>query len=1007
MIENESLTGLEIAVIGMAGRFPGARDIDEYWENIKNGVECIHFFSEEELEKKGIPPEVCNRPDYVKSDGGILESVEYFDADFFGYTTTEAELLDPQLRLFHECSWEALEDAGYDPGSYEGLIGLFGGAEDNNEWREKVLLSTTDINAKYTHVLLSSKDFVSARVSYKLNLKGPVYAIVTGCSTALTSIHLACRSLLGGECDMALAGGVYVHMPPGPGRIYQEGMLQSRDGHVRTFDAKASGTVFSSGIGIVVLKTLEDARADNDHIYAVIKGSAVNCDGNRKVNFTAPSVKGQAEVIRAAYQAADVDMETIGYLETHGTGTQLGDPIEINALKQAFNTNPGWKCPIGSVKTNIGHLDVAAGAASFIKTVLILKHKLIPPSLNFETPNPKLELEKSPFYVNTQLQELKRNGAPRRVGVSSFGFGGTNAHAVLEEAPEGTRGLAPLPEEAPQSVIGEIKRDREYQLILLSAKTPSALEKMTENLVNFLKENRVNPGNPVNPGQNPVVNLADAAYTLQVGRQPFRHRRMCVCSNPGEAVHALPSSPQGEASEDPPMVFMFSGQGSQYVNMGLEIYRSEPVFREHMDHGFDILKSLTGKDFKTIFYPDADSPDIDNIQEQMNDAHNSGPIKFIFEYSLGKLLMHWGIRPHAVMGHSFGEYTAASLAGVFSVRDALELALFRGELMLRTPPGGMMSIPLGQEQLGPYLETHPDISLAAVNSSSLCFVSGPPGALEDLEKNLQEKGIESMRINFPRAAHSHMMISITGEFEKKVRAVKLQEPTIPFISGLTGDWASPGEITRPAYWAKHLEQPVRFCQGVEKLLKEPGCIFVQVGPDKGLPLFVNRHNHLKPGTLVINLVKHKKDNVSDMVYLLQQVGALWLQGVKIDWPAFYASQQRQRVSLPTYPFEGKRYWIDIDISAVVSDFFSRGQLKKRKDVSHWFYTSSWKRAPLVPAPTGATRETTPCLIFTDAGELGTRFARKLEEKGQAVIMVKPGKGFEKENPQVYRINPTE
>jgi phthiocerol/phenolphthiocerol synthesis type-I polyketide synthase E len=1012
MTGDNTLTGLEIAVIGMAGRFPAAQNIHEYWENIKNGVECIHFYSEEELEKAGVSPGVYNHPDFIKSDGGLLERMEYFDADFFGYTPTEAELLDPQLRLFHECAWEALEDAGYDPGSYEGLIGLFAGAEDNNEWREKVLLSTTDWNSKYTRILLSSKDFISARVSYKLNLKGPVYAIATGCSTALTAIHLASRSLLGGECDMTLAGGVYIHLPSSPGRIYEEGMLQSRDGHVRSFDAKASGTVFSSGVGIVLLKPFEDARRDGDHIYALIKGSAVNSDGNRKVNFTAPSVKGQAKVIKAAYLAAGVEMDTIGYLETHGTSTLLGDPIEINALKQAFDTNTGWKCPIGSVKSNIGHLDVAAGVASFIKAVLILKHKLIPPSLNFEIPNPKLELEKSPFYVNTGLKELERNGTPRRVGVSSFGFGGTNVHAVLEEAP-----FAQSAERKAQSALSQGRagvsppgKSREYQLILLSAKTATAPDKMTQNLVEYFKKNLLNQGNhenPVNPGQNPGLTLADVAYTLQLGRQPFQYRKACVCSNFDEAVRELPASPQAEAAEDPTVVFMFSGQGSQYVNMGLEIYRGEPVFQEHMDHGFEILKSLTGKDFKAILYPGQDTSDLDKNQQQMDDAHNSGPIKLIFEYSLGKLLMHWGIRPHAVIGHSFGEYTAACIAGVFSIQNALELALLRGKLMLRTPPGGMMSVPLGQEQLGPYLETHPDISLAAVNSSSLCFVSGSPGALEHLEKDLLGKGIECMSINFPRAAHSRMMKSITGEFEKKVRTIKLHEPTIPFVSGLTGDWSSPGQITDPGYWARHLEQPVRFCQGIEKLLKESGCIFVQVGPDKGLPLFVNRHLCLKPGTLVINIVKHKKDQVPDMVYLLQQVGSLWLQGVKIHWPAFYANGQRQRVSLPTYPFEGNRYWIDIDIPAIISGIFSRGRLKRRENVSDWLYTSSWKRCPLAQEPGGDTHERTPGLIFCDALELGSRLAGKMAGQGWEVIMVKPGEKFDRVNPQVYCINPTE
>jgi amino acid adenylation domain-containing protein len=1006
MMENEPLSGLEVAVIGMAGRFPAADNIHEFWENIKNGIESFQFFSEEELEKSGVSPGLYNHPDFVKSNGGFLQGIEYFDADFFGYTPTEAELLDPQMRLFHECSWEALEDAGYDPETYEGLIGLFAGAEDNVEWRKRVLLSSTETASEHTRLLLSNKDFVSARVSYKLNLKGPVYAIVTGCSTAMTSIHLACRSLLNGECDMAMAGGVYVHTFSPMGCIYEEGSLFSRDGHLRAFDARASGTVFSSGVGIVVLKILEDARADNDHIYAVIKGSAVNSDGNQKVNFTAPSIKGQAEVITAAYQAAEVDPETIGYLETHGTGTPLGDPIEISALKQAFNMDPGWRCPIGSVKTNMGHMDTAAGVIGFIKTVLVLIHKQIPPTLHFEIPNPKLELEKTPFYVNTELQELKRNGAPRRAAVSSFGFGGTNAHVILEEAP--------IAQSAGRKAHGALSKGRggvsppdqwrEYQLILLSAKTETALEKMTENLVEYFQHHLLNHDNHVNP-VNPGLTLADAAYTLQVGRQPFRYRKMCPGSNLDEVIQALPASPVTKVNEDPPLVFMFSGQGSQYVNMGLGIYRSEPVFREEMDHGFDILKSLTGKDFKAIFYPGPDSPDIDNIQEQMNDAHNSGPIKFIFEYSLGKLLIHWGIRPHALMGHSFGEYTAASLADVFSVRDALELALIRGELMLHTPAGGMMSIPLGQEQLSLYLETHPNVSLAAVNSSSLCFVSGPPGPLQRLEKELQEKGIECMPINFPRAAHSHMMKPITAEIEKKVRTIKLGEPTIPFISGLTGDWVSPGEITDPTYWAKHLEQPVLFCQGIENLLKEPGSIFVQVGPDKGLPLFVNQHRLLEPGTLAINIARHKKDRLGDMAYLLQQLGTLWHRGVEIDWTAFQAGSGQHRVSLPTYPFERKRYWLDVDPYAVLSGIFSRGRLEKRKHVPDWLYTSSWKRCPLPGKSTGHLHNRSPILIFSDNCRLGTRLAGKLEENGRELIMVKPGKRYEKENPRGYRINP--
>ncbi|MGD2087712.1 MAG: SDR family oxidoreductase [Candidatus Aminicenantes bacterium] len=980
---HDDFTGLEVAVIGMAGRFPGARNIYEFWENIKKGVECLRFFSDEELEDAGVPREVYKNPDYVNTCGGVLEDFEYFDAAFFDYTPSEAEMLDPQVRLFHECSWEALEDAGYYPASYKGLIGVFAGAEDNTDWKAKLLFSGADSGTYFTKIFMSNKDFVSARVSYKLNLNGPVYSLATGCSTALVAIHLACRSLVGGECDMALAGGVYLRMPTEEGYMYTEGMLASADGHVHAFDANASGTVFGSGVGAVLLKPLENALEDNDHIYALIKGSAVNNDGNRKVNFAAPSIKGQTQVIREALKVAGIDPASIGYIETHGTGTSLGDPIEMNALTQAYNPYMKNKCPIGSVKTNIGHLDVAAGVVGLIKTVLMLKHKKIPPSLNFNVPNPEIDFENSPFYVNTQLQEWQNNSRPLRSGLSSFGFGGTNVHAILEEAPK--RELA--------------AGGREYQIITLSTKTPTSLEAATEKLGAFLRE-------------HPDTNLADAAYTLQVGRQAFPYRRMFVCKNIDEAIHTLLAPgdtalldgeemhTQLSTGEERPVVFMCSGQGSQYVNMGLELYQKEPTFREDMDRGFDIYKSITGNDVKEVLFP---STDVEKARAQINAIENSGPIKFIFEYSIGKLLMRWGIKPSALVGHSFGEYTAACLAGVFSLTDALKLVHLRGELMLSTPPGGMMSVALSEEELTPLLDD--DISLAAVNSSSLCFVSGPPGALDNLENQLEKKGHQCIRINFPRAAHSTMMEPITGKLAAGVKQVKLQQPTVPYMSSLIGDWASPEDIAIPDYWVRHLVKPVQFSTVIGKLLKNSNCIFVQLSSDKGLTIFFNQHRDFTPETLVVSMIRHVKEDISDMYHLFHQLGLLWLHGATLDWSAFYAGERRYRISLPTYAFDKHRYWIEGEPFAMASQLFSQPEPVKRKNVSQWLYTSSWQRCPWVSSVPAKVTGGAAALVFLDNTGLGIQLVKQLEEKGHDVIVVKAGKGFLAKDSREYHINP--
>jgi acyl transferase domain-containing protein len=778
---NNNRTGLEIAVVGMAGRFPGAKNIEEFWDNLKNGRESISFFSNHELEESGIEQQLLTTPNYVKAKG-VLENIEYFDCAFFDYTRREAQWMDPQFRILHECTWHALEDAGYDPDTYTGAIGLYVGTLANYQWVSHLLHRIGNQSEQTIIGSLNDRDFLATRVAYKLNLKGPALAIQTACSTSLVAIHMACQSLLSGDSDMVLAGGSSVWLPQKSGYLYEPGMIRSVDGKCRAFDAAANGTNGGDGVAIVALKRLEDALADGDCIDAVVKGSAINNDGRRKVGYTAPSVEGQKEVIQAALQMAEVEPESISMIEAHGTATALGDPVEIEALKQAFNTDERQFCAIGSVKTNVGHLDAAAGTAGFIKAVLALKYRFIPPSLHFNTPNPRIDFENSPFYMNMKAKEWKREskGNPLRAGVSSFGLGGTNAHVVLEEFLEGTRGLAPLCNE-------ETSIKQSHQLILLSAKTQFALEKMAENLAEYFKKNLLNRGNQENP-TNPGPTLADAAYTLQVGRKVFRHRCRIVCTTIGEAVEIL-SSPKLQTfyseEDNPTVVFMFPGQGSQYVNMGLELYQTEPIFRQEMNRCFELLKPLMEYDPKKILYPGdlicrggypyppspGNSPlergatEGRGVSNKINQTEITQPVIFAFSYALAKLLMAWGIKPHAMIGHSIGEYVAACLSGVFSLEEAIRLVVSRGKLMARLAGGTMLSVGITEEKLKPLLT--PSLALAAVNAPGHCVVSGPHQDVAQVQEKLRSGGYETRRVHTSHAFHSQMMDPILEEFKKK------------------------------------------------------------------------------------------------------------------------------------------------------------------------------------------------------------------------------------------------
>jgi len=898
-----NLTGLEIAVIGMAGRFPGADNIEKFWENLKNGVESITLTTEQEVLDSGTSPELLQNPDFVKSRGGVFEGKEFFDAPLFGYMPLEAEIMDPQARKLHEGVYEALENAGCNPGIYNGLIGLYAGASSNFYWEGLTLMSgKRNELGQFASAHLTGREFLSTLVSYKLNLKGPAFTVLTACSTSLVAIHLACQAILNGECHIAVAGGVSIDASNKTGYLYQEGMIMSRDGHCRAFDAKASGTSMGGGMGVVVLKALEDAIADKDHIYAVVKGTAINNDGQRKGAYSAPSIQGQSEAIRAALQVADIDPQTIGYIETHGTGTELGDPIEIEALKLAFGNVNKHSCAIGSVKTNIGHLDAAAGVSGFIKAVLCLKHRLIPPSLNFEKPNPKIDFENSPFYVNTQLTEWKpnANGDPLRAGVSSFGIGGTNAHAVLEEPP------VTMEEED----LNDHEK-RPFHLILLSAKTPSALDRMTQNLADHSRKNREYIENHhLLPG---------IAYTLQTGRKNLPHRRMMVASDFNEALETL-ENPNHEnmktsftSTGNPPVIFMFTGQGAQYENMGLDLYRTESIFQEEADRCFDFLKSLTGTNFKEILFPPTRSgdPAANSPAKKIDCTEFTQPLLFVFEYALSKLLIRWGIEPYAMIGHSIGEYIAAHLSGVFSLEDALKLVALRGKLMQSMPAGSMLGVPLPPTELQTHIHNNKDICIAAVNSPSGCVLSGPREPLERFAADLSSKGIDTRFLHTSHAFHSSMMDPILDSFKTQAAAIPFKSPTIPYISNVSGTWITIEEASSPAYWANHLRKPVLFSKGIEELLKLENAIFIEVGPGKTLSTFVNRHTGKTQGHPVVNLIRHPNEETSDQKYLTEKLGLLWLAGKTIDWKGYYNGHNKRCIPLPAYPFEKKRYWMEL------------------------------------------------------------------------------------------------
>lgn len=877
-----------IAIIGMVGRFPGANRVEELWDNLRAGTESITFFTEDELDPI-VDPALRTDPHYVRAKG-VIAGAELFDANFFEIGAREAQMMDPQTRIFIELAYEALEDAGYTAGETN-KIGVYAGSAENTYF-ERHLSGRADLLDRFgefqTH-LVNDRDYLPTRAAYQLNLQGPSISISTACSTSLVAIIQAYQGLLHHQCDLALAGGISISTPQNQGYLHQEGSLFTPDGHCRPFDANAQGTLFNNGGGIVVLKRLEEAIAAGDRIYAVIKGVGINNDGADKVSFTAPSIKGQMGAILQAQQEAGIDPETISYIEAHGTATALGDPIEVEALTQAFRTKTSATqfCGIGSIKGNLGHLTAAAGVAGSIKTALALYHRQIPPSINFNRPNPDIDFANSPFYVNDKLVDWHSAGYPRRAGVSSFGVGGTNAHIILEEPPQVIAASATRP----------------YQLLLLSGKTDTAIDRLTTNLHDHLQ-------------QHSELNLADVAYTLQQGRKTFSRRRFIVCQDPAEAVENLATLPphltatRQSETQNPDVVFMFSGQGSQYVNMGANLYRSEPVFQQTIDSCAEILQPLLDLDLRQLIYPaDADAERLAVNTALLCQTRYTQPALFTIEYALAQLWQSWGIQPKALIGHSIGEFVAACLAGVFSLADGLQLVAARGRLMWDLPTGSMLSVRLPAAALSGRLPS--EVSIAAINGSNLCVISGPTDAIERLQQQLETEEVACKVLHTSHAFHSLMMAPIVAPLAESIEKIQLFPPQLPLISSVTADWITDEQATNPRYWADCLLQPVRFAEGVQKLWQyNPSCILLEVGPRQSLTTLARQQVTDRTQQVAIASLGTTAEDNADWKCLLQAVGQLWLAGVTIDWQQFYVNEHRHRVPLPTYPFERQKFWID-------------------------------------------------------------------------------------------------
>ncbi|KOX21555.1 hypothetical protein ADK67_26475 [Saccharothrix sp. NRRL B-16348] len=946
----------------MSGRFPGARDLDEFWAALVAGREGITHFTEAELAEAGVSADQLADPDYVRS-AGVIDGPALFDADFFGFTRAEAETTDPAHRLLLESSWQALEDAGHVPADFGGRVGVFAGTATSGYRFDRIARHPRagELFHPLQVAVGNDPDMPALRVSYKLDLTGPSMTIQTACSSSLVAVHMACQSLLLDECDLALAGGAAVRLLDRRGYRYDEGGILSRDGRCRPFDAAAGGTVVGDGVGVVVLRRLEDALADGDHVRAVILGSTVNNDGAAKVGFTAPSPDGQAAAIAEALAVAEVDPATVGYVEAHGTGTSLGDPIEVRALTDAFG--PGASAVLGSVKSSIGHLDAAAGVAGLIKAVLALEHRHIPGTLHFERPNPETGLAASPFRVSARGQDWPASDHPPRAGVSSFGIGGTNAHVVLEAAPD-----------VPAADPG-----REWRVLPLSARTPAALDAATARLAEHLRtrgelaeaativrhlSSRVDVAEAAAERLRAHGELADVAHTLQVGRTAFAHRRAVVCRDLDGAVEALEASSPATRTDGPPsVVFLFPGQGSQYPGMGAELYEREPVFRAAMDECAELL----GWDVRQVAFARDEGS-----RERLRRTAHTQPAMFCLDYSLARLLGSWGVRPDAMLGHSLGEFVAACLAGVFTLRDALRVVEARAGLMQDLPPGRMISVALDEAGLADVLDGHGTI--AGVNAPNACVVAGTDEEIAEVARRLDARGIAHTAVETSHAFHSPMVDPALPGLAEVVRGIALDEPAVPFLSNVTGTWITDEQATDPDYWVSHARQPVRFADGVTTLLATDR-LMVEVGPGRALSGPARRN-----GNPVVTLLPK---GFTESEALARGLADLWRHGVPVDWAAVRGGERRRRTPLPTYPFERREYLLPRTEEV---------ERTRRHDPARWTYVPAWRPAPLTgePVPRAAW------LVFEDATGLARRLTEALRAGGHVVTAVRRGREFSRD-----------
>lgn len=976
MTEELEINPNDIAIVGMSLRVPGAHDTATYWRNLRAGVESIRAYQDEELIANGESPDLLKRSNYVRA-AAPLDGMELFDGEFFGFSPKECAILDPQHRHFYELAWEALETAAYVPEKFEGPIGVWAGCGMGSYFYFH-LCSNPELVRNVGMFLLrhtgNDKDFLSTRVSYLLNLKGPAIGVQTACSTSLVAVHLACQSLLAREVDMAIAGGVTIELPHRRGYLFHEGEILSPDGHCHAFDHRAQGTVFGSGAGAVVLRRLEDAVRDGDIIHAVIRGTAINNDGSDKVNYLAPSVDGQARCMAEAHAIADVSPDTIDYVECHGTGTYLGDPIEIAALTQAFRrgTKRVGYCRIGSVKSNIGHLDTAAGAASLIKATLALREKQMPPSLSYEKPNPTIDFETSPFVVNDRLRDWPRGKTPRRAAVNSLGVGGTNAHVILEEAP----------------VRASSTPSAKWQLLTISGRNAGALQGNTQRLTDHLRSRSEQP-------------LADIAWTLHEGRKGFEKRRVVVCKTHEEGASLLESNDPKRvfthtAVDKPEVAFLFPGGGSQYASMGAGLYANEPVFKEHIDKGVEILQRKHDIDLAPFLKRTLTSTEeLETANKALEPMPFQLPAIFLVEYALAKLWESWGVKPTALLGHSLGENTAACLAGVMRFEDALGLVALRGKLFARVPGGAMLSVNLGEDEVRAQLAAFTDLDIAVINVPDVTVVSGPASAIDQYEAWLKAKDLEPKRLAIPVAAHSRALEPILEEFRAYLKSIPLSAPKLRLLSNRSGTWMTAEQATSADYWVEHLRGTVQFSKNLTTLLENKRLVVIEVGPGKTLSSLSKQHPSGGIALQSVVSLRHRDEDVPDDAFFLSQLGRVWASGAEFDWSRMWKGETRQRVELPTYAFQKQHYFIERNTSAQ-RETASESTLYKRPDMRDWGYVPVWNASatPKLDARfKKANEHSDTWLIFIDQAGIGERLAERLEARGQTVISVREGDTF--------------